>query len=918
MTCTKVLAVLALMCVVTRALPVPDDTGDSIKAKEMKYRLPNTTAPIHYDLKFDPNLVDTFTFDGEAVIKFKVLEPTSDVKLHSQRLNLNESSIELTPENGNTIKPQWCDENNETDIVTIHFDKPLEVGVYTLSIKFCGNLSTQMFGFFKDKYKNEQGEEVWLAATQFEPVSARNAFPCWDEPALKATFNISMKHLPNCTAISNMPIREKSEVDESDGKIWSHFETTPVMSTYLVAFVVADFGNVSSDDGKIRAWSRRQVVPYLKFGLEIAQRAAKELEEYTNSTVRVPKMDHVVQPSHASGAMENWGIITYPESSFVYKEGETPASHKLSIIETIVHEVAHQWFGNVVSPTWWTHLWLNEGFASFFHHYIMDKLFPTWRMKDYFVTHVVQGSLSTDTKWHTFSVDAEVLTPDEVENAFSQAVYNKAPAILYMLTNIITPEVYQAGLISYLNEHEYSSANSDSLFEALQKALDASTVPHDGYKIKEVMDTWIKQRRYPLVSVIRDKASGKITLSQADFAQIDQHMHSDDNDEYKDENVQHQWWVPVTYATETNPDFSNTVPTHWLKPNENLTIDGINPDDWIVVNKLQAGYYRVIYDNDNWNKIAACLNSENFTNIHVLSRTAIISDATELVGYDLMKPMTFINIASYLSQETDFVPWYPMFRFLNRIWRKISIPSAALLKVTLLFLNAIESIFKDVDYEELKDDGILTIFKRSEVLKWACNLGNMECREKATEQFMEYLDNPDKKISPNLKSWLFRNALRSANESVWNKTFETLKTNDIRPHIGSYWSQAFQNYVQGRWGRIIYALSRTENPELFARYLQEAVSENGTLPEEVQSLMINYILFDNEGSSHIDVLIDYVIEHWDEIHADIKKLKAVAEAKSDDKEATTKFWQKRLKEIQDNEDDVKRWTDAIEEGLWRS
>ncbi|CAL7935734.1 unnamed protein product [Xylocopa violacea] len=898
-----------LTCSVATAVSVQtNDSKTSQNLDEFIYRLPKNIVPIHYDLKFVPDLSKTFSFDGEANIKFKVLEPTSSVELHSKNLTLMETAMNLKSEDGNVISPQRYTEYPETDTLNIYFSNPLEIGIYALNLQFSGNLQDDLIGFFKDHYKDSNGNEIWLAATQFESIHARRAFPCWDEPALKATFNISIKHYPNYTAISNMPAREKSKIDKADGKMWTRFERTPVMSTYLVAFVIADFVNISNADGTINAWSRKDRVGYLKFAHEIAQKAVKELELYTNSTVRVPKMDHVVIPEHSVVAMENWGLILYPESSFVYNKEQTSTKQKFEIIETVIHELAHQWFGNIVGPTWWSHIWLNEGFASYFQHYIMDKIFKDWRIMEYFVGFVVQRSISTDSQWHLKAIDEKIAATEEIEDVFSDAVYNKAPSVLHMLSNIISPEVFRSGIIRYLNKYEYNSANPDDIWNAMQSALDASKVSHDGFKVKEVMDAWIKQKRYPLVYVNRDYATGTITLSQKDFGLIDVHEH-DETEEYEDEDKQFEWWIPINYATKRNLDFANTRFTHWLKPNENLTIRGVDPDDWIIVNKQQSGYYKVTYDNENWRKIGAYLRSNNFTNIHVLNRAQIVNDITELITYKHVEPLVFLEVITYLSQETDYLPWYPMFNFLKIITRVLGSPSAGPIKDFVLKL--MKNLIKDVGFEERVDDDPLTIIKRVETLRWACDLGHSECRQMATMKFMEHLRNSSAtKISPNLKTWVYENAMRSANESIWNKVLENCIRNPLK--------------------EVLRSLSVTENPVLFQKYLNTAISNNTSISEKNKDLMLSLALDSSQSTVPIvNTLLNFAAKYCNETNTcsefssfdlhelfykiqtkeQLEKLKKINDKVNHNQ--YSEYWKKKVKMITYAENMVKRWRELL-------
>lgn len=841
----KIIAILLVSG--TAALPVQNVDSEANNQTEIDYRLPNTTTPMHYNLKLIPDVDGDSGFEGEINIKFKVLDPTPNIVLHLMELVLDENATRVILENGDVILPEMLEHDNETQKLTIGLGTVLKEGVYWLNMKFLGYFRDDLSGCFRTSYKDEEGNTVWVVATQFEATYARYAFPCWDEPALKATYNISIKHYDNYTAMSNMPAREKS-YDETDGKVWTHFERTPIMSSYLVAFVVADYENISNSDGSINIVGRRELIPHFKFALEIAEKAARELEQYTNSTVRVPKMDHVALPEHGTGAMENWGLITYPETNLVFKENQDSFDRKYSIATTVVHELAHQWFGNVVSPKSWSHIWLNEGFASYFQQYIVDKILKEWRNMDYFIARTLQFSLTMDIEWNANPIDTVLESPNQIESAFSISVYNKAPSILHMLTNIVTPEVFRKGLINYLDKHEFDSADPDCLWGALQSALDKSNVPHSEFNLREVMNTWIKQKRYPLVTVERNYSTGDVTFRQEDYVTV--HVHADEPNKLLNDNNNetYQWWVPITYTTGSNLNFEDTRTMNWLRPDEVLTVGGIDPDDWILVNKKQSGYYRVNYDEANWRKIARYLRSENFTNIHVLTRAQIMSDITELVMFNRVDRSVFLDLVQYMTQEEDFPPWTHLLHMTEDYKLALQYPSAKPIKVFLL--GIMENLMKNVGYEDNPEDSLFKVMTRAEALEAACLLGHDECIEMASIKMADYLDNQDSyRMSSHLSKWLFENGGRRANESLWYKMLETCETN-----------HSFE---------MIDALSHTENAKLFEVYLNLSISDNTTLSNDHKAAIIRSA-FGNP--LFLDITINFCLRHSQKVEDSIQMI----------------------------------------------
>ncbi|XP_025073060.1 aminopeptidase N-like [Pogonomyrmex barbatus] len=515
-------------------------------------------------------------------------------------------------------------------------------------------------------------------------------FPSWDEPALKATFNISVKHHQKYKVLSNMPLRD--QYTDEDGMMWAHFNITPIMSTYLVAIVLSEYDGVSNADETVNMWCKSSMTSQIKFAHSFAEKFEQILIRYTNISRQVPKMDHVTIPSFLVNGMENWGLILYNERTFMYNSSTDPTLQRKHIASLVAHELAHQWFGNLVTPSWWSHLWLSEGFAVFLETYLLDKMFD-WRIMDLFVLEKLHICFELDTG---FYMDSVVLENNlRTELFFSYEVYFKAPVILRMLQHIVTDDVFQYGIILYLDTHKFRSATSDDLWIALQDALDKSEVPHNNYKIKEVMDTWIKQKTYPLVNVTRNYTTGEVIISQRSSYNLEE----TDVDSIK-------WWIPVTFATQTNPDFSNTSPRYWLKPQDQNISFQIDTNDWIIVNLQQTGYYRVNYDYTNWQRIVRYLNSEEYTKIHVLNRAQIIYDVFIYLVKDQLDASIFINITNYLSRETDYVAWYSIFEILSLLSQYFMMPEIEAFKLHMV--GILNELLQNTGYEENpKDDDIV-------------------------------------------------------------------------------------------------------------------------------------------------------------------------------------------------------------------
>lgn len=878
----KSLLTIALFFVAGQSVPFQDDEAvNNIVVEENMYRLPKQVVPIHYDIKLIPHIVeDNFTSEGEMNIDIEVRKPTNTIALHTVKLTIDESLTRLTRKGDDDINatqnyvPKEHEYNYDTQILTIRFEERLDPGTYKLYLKFAGVIGYTR-GFYRSFYTDNEGHKVWLAATHLQPVSARQAFPCWDEPAIKATFKFSIKHYPNYTALSNMP-SARSEVDPIDGKLWTYFETTPIMSTNLLGFVIADYDYVSNLDGTMKIWGPRHLLRYAAYPLDIAEKATRELERFTNSTVHVPKMDHVAVPQYSSRATENWGMIAYAQ--YVLLEDESLLS-KFSNTMTITHELAHQWFGNLVSPAWWNYLWLSEGISNYMKYYITDKFIKEWRLMDFFVVEDEQSQLLMDS-FHSEPININITNHLDVYDAYSSNTYVKSAVLLRMISHVLGEDVFREGLIKYLQAHEYSSATPDDLWKALQDALDESDVPHNDFKVKEVMDTWFNQTAYPIVTIDRDYDTGEIKATQYKRVKISKFNDTERND---------AWWIPLNYMTQSNPNSSSTLATHWLKPqDESVKIEGVDVNDWIIVNKQLTGYYRVNYDVTNWKRIAAFLNSDDYDKIPILNRAQIIDDAHYLMVIEQLDSITFVDVIKYLSREIDPIPWYTAFRIIkSEIFDYLSMLQGVAI-VKPYFFNLTHKLFESIGFDDHPDDDFMTIKIRSDFSNIACLYNtHPKCREKATAKLLAYVEDP---IANKISSEEFICfGLIQANESIWNQFLQR----------GNETSTSHLTF-----------LGCSENLDIIEKHLNFVKERNKY-----------YHLFKNmlDNLLNVDKAIDFFIKHFDQIVADkydqysldyiimrstgedhIKKIKAFAEQRGLDISKHLAYTTKKLTKMNDN------------------
>lgn len=460
-------------------------------------RLTDFFTPDHYELSLDLDRPNR-TFTGITTVRGAVVEGKQSIKLHSKDL-----TIETVLVDGQLA--QW--ELGENDELTITKDN-LAGGEHIVVVRFAGKITDAMHGLYPCYYEHA-GVKKELLATQFESHHAREVFPCIDEPAAKATYDVTLTTEDDVTVLGNMPVAYQ----DSDGqRMVTKFETSPRMSTYLLAFVVGELQSKSAktkDGVEVNVWATpAQPASSLDFPLDIAVRSIEYYNDYFGTAYPLPKSDHIALPDFSSGAMENWGLITYREIALLADPETSSISSRQYIATVIAHELAHQWFGNLVTMEWWNDLWLNESFATIMEYLAVDALHPEWNIWLDFITNESVIALRRDAIDGVQSVQVDVNHPDEISTLFDGAiVYAKGARLLRMIQTYIGSDAFQAGLKTYFQKHAYKNTIGNDLWSALEEA--------SGKPVAEIMNTWISQSGFPVVTVKRDDDT--ISLSQEQF-----------------------------------------------------------------------------------------------------------------------------------------------------------------------------------------------------------------------------------------------------------------------------------------------------------------------------------------------------------------------------------------------------------------
>lgn len=471
-------------------------------------RLPEHIIPKRYSITLFPNLGE-FTFSGEVEILLDIKKSTKEITLHAAELKIlsavvKHGSLELRSQN------IFYDEKMET--ATMVFEKAIQAEETKLKLKFTGVLNDKMRGFYRSKYKHE-GKDHHMAVTQFESTDARRAIPSFDEPLKKAIFDVKLVIPEDHVAISNTIETEIAE--HSPGYKIVTFEPTPKMSTYLLAFIVGKFEFIEAktrSNVKVRVFTTHGKKHQAKFALDTAAKVLEFYEDYFDIKYPLPVLDLIAIPDFAAGAMENWGAVTYRETALLVDEELSSTVNKQWVALVIAHELAHMWFGNLVTMEWWTHLWLNEGFASYIEYLAIDKIFPDWDIWTQFVYMDHAKALELDGLKNTHPIEIEVHHPKEISEIFDAVSYSKGASVIRMLAGYLGEENFRKGLRNYLKKHQYSNAATADLWTALEEV--------SGKKVKKIMKNWTGKPGYPLVTVSAESNSvpkDKLKLTQSRF-----------------------------------------------------------------------------------------------------------------------------------------------------------------------------------------------------------------------------------------------------------------------------------------------------------------------------------------------------------------------------------------------------------------
>ncbi len=588
-------------------------------------QLPRGVVPGHYDVSIVPHAA-AMNFDGKVTITLDVRKPTDRITLNA--VDMTFATVTLTPAGGKPLAAPKVSVDADNQTATFTFAKPVPAGAYQLAMSYIGKIGTQANGLFALDYDSKDGKQRALY-TQFENSDARRFIPSWDEPAYKASFTLDVTVPSDEMAVSNMPVATTDKLGNGMSRV--HFQPSPKMSTYLLFFGLGHFdrATTTSDGTEIGVIAQKGAVNQADFALKSAKDVLHEYNQYFGVPYPLPKLDNIAAPGQSQffSAMENWGAIFTFEYSLLLNPAIATQSDKQEVFNTAAHEMAHQWFGDLVTMRWWDDLWLNEGFASWMASRTTEKLHPEWNTKLYAVD-VREGAMSRDAIATTHPIVQHIETVEQANQAFDTITYSKGEAVINMLEKYVGEDAWRAGVQRYIKAHAYGNTVSDDLWKAMDEGARKP--------ITDIAHDFTLQPGIPLITVAEASCQGsttKLTLTQGEFTRD------------RPEKKPLSWHVPVIATSLDGKPVSTLV----TGGHGALDVPGCGP---IVVNAGQSGYYRTLYTPAAFQSLSA-----SFNKLSQIDELGLMSDTWALGLAGLQAASNVLDLAQHVPADASPEIW---------------------------------------------------------------------------------------------------------------------------------------------------------------------------------------------------------------------------------------------------------------------
>lgn len=699
-------------------------------------QLPRSVRPSHYDVAITPH-VDAMNFDGKVTAIVDVLTPTASITLNA--IDLKFSSVSLAPASGKgSFAAPKVSVNAEAQTATFTFAKPIPVGSYRLSMDYTGKIDTQANGLFVINYDTKAGHKQALY-TQFENSDARRFIPSWDEPGYKATFSLTATVPTGQMAVNNMPVAQKTDL--GNGLTRVQFQQSPKMSTYLLFFGTGDFERVttSSDGTEIGVVTQKGLTSQAGFALDSAKTILHEYNDYFGTPYPLPKLDNVASPGSSQffAAMENWGAIFTFEYAMLLDPSISTQADKEQVFGDEAHEMAHQWFGDLVTMRWWDDLWLNEGFASWMATRTTEKLHPEWHA-ELGTVDIRETAMALDAIHTSHAIVQHVETVEQANQAFDAITYSKGESVIRMLENYLGPDVWRDGVRRYIKDHAYGNTVSDDLWKSMETVTDkpVTTIAHD----------FTLQPGVPLIRVASETCkdgSTTLELSQGQFSKGIAPR------------IMRHWHVPVIAQALDRKSASTLV-----DGKASLVVPGCGP---VVVNAGQGGYYRTQYSPQAFAALTA-----DFGKLAPIDQLGVLDDTSALGLAGLQPASSVLDLIKATPVDANPTVWDNIAGVLGslNLYYRDSDPGQAAFRA--FAIARLEPVFSQVGWEAKNGEETTVAILRDELINVLCDLGDQRVIKEARRRYDAQAADPSV-VPAALRKTITRVVAYNADAATWDQ-----------------------------------------------------------------------------------------------------------------------------------------------------
>jgi aminopeptidase N len=756
-------------------------------------QLPRQVVPRHYSISLSPN-AQAQSFEGTETIEVDVREPTRRIVLNALELDVSGARLEAPD-----LPADIAFEPKQQQLI-LSFPQTVGAGLHRLKLDFRGKINSTPQGLFATRYQAPGGQQKLLFCTQMEPTDARRVFPVWDEPAFRSTFELTVQVPEAFTAISNTPAKREQRLDNGLKRV--EFEATPPMASYLVVLCAGEFETLSDDAGgvRIRVVATEGKKNQGRHALEALKKLLPYYADYFGQTYPLPKLDLIAVPGGLRGAMENWGGITFNEAILLFDPERSSQRTKEYVFSILAHEVAHQWFGNLVTMAWWDDLWLNEGFATWMQTKATDHFNPAWQLWPR-ADRSKQEAMDVDARRTTHPIQQPVRDPAEAARAFDPITYAKAAAIIRMLEAYVGEETFRAGVRRYMADHRFGNATTNDLWAGLEQA--------SGSPIRSVAARWIEQPGLPVITLRSECRRNRrwLDLAQARFAIDDPAA------------PPLRWPVPITFFELGDP----SVHTYLLKE-PGAEVRGGSCAAPVLLNAHNTGYYRVQYAPADRETLL-----RQFPQLPADARLSLLDDTWALVYADRTHAGDYLGLLDLSKNETDLSVWEQVTGTLAEIDRlQRGLPGRERYRdfARTLLRPAHERLGWDAKPGEAETEALL----RVSLLSALGHLGDEAVVAEARRRFAAFLS-AETSLAPNLRATVFGIVGRYADPNVYRQLHELArKTDSIEQKQLLYGAMAAAQDANLARETLDLALTDELEPNLAASLVPK-VANDGEQPE---------------------------------------------------------------------------------------